>query len=297
MSDCNSTIFVQTLVGSGQLPFYLNCLKSLTQKCVETLNLIIHTDGSLSNSDEQTILHEFPQGTVQIADKNQSKSNTLDNLRGYPNCQKLRQKSIWGTEFFDPLFTKPEDPISFYVDADILFVKKFSGLFDKEKVKGGAVFLRDINWDAYCIRPWHLAGFSNKPSIVHGITTALVCWDRDIIDWDYLEWFLGQEYLHSIPEWVLPTAQAGLAARCDSKTVSARQLVNLYPNAKIHEETFGLHLLGSYREDWLKELSKLKISPSPKTMNAAFEKCKTRGMLGYSVNITRRWLNTRVNKW
>ena len=34
----------------------------------------------------------------------------------------------------------------------------------------------------------------------------------------------------------MPTAQAGLAAQCDAKTVCSHQLPNLYPNAKIHEE-------------------------------------------------------------
>ena len=80
----------------------------------------------------------------------------LDCLQGRPNCQKFRKDSIWGIEFFDPIFAFPEDPISFYLDADILFLRPFSGLFDRNQVKGGAIFLKDTQWDAYCFRPWQM---------------------------------------------------------------------------------------------------------------------------------------------
>ena len=46
-----------------------------------------------------------------------------------------------------------------------------------------------------------------KPQAVQGITTGLVFWDKTAIDWDYLEWFLGEHRLHQIPEWIMPTAQ------------------------------------------------------------------------------------------
>jgi hypothetical protein len=39
-----------------------------------------------------------------------------------------------------PFSHSPKIPISFYLDADILFLRPFSGLFDREQVKNGAVF-------------------------------------------------------------------------------------------------------------------------------------------------------------
>ena len=65
--------------------------------------------------------------------------------------------------------------------------------------------------------------------VVKGITTALVFWDKRAIDWDFLEWFLGATELHHISEWIMPTVQAGLANRCKAKTISSRQIPNLYP--------------------------------------------------------------------
>ena len=125
----------------------------------------------------------------------------MDQLKVRPNCLKIRQNSIWGIEFFDPLFAQTDERYSYYIDADILFKKPFEGLFDKKIIEEGAVFLSDSQWDAYSLRPWQFFGLG-KSQKLYSITTGLVCWDKSVIDWDYLEWFLGKTQYHQIPEWV-----------------------------------------------------------------------------------------------
>jgi hypothetical protein len=290
---------VQSLIGGSQLPFYLRCLKSLVTFSKDRIDLQLHTDGSLSQEDKDFIHCELDGRMVTIIDSSENKNRVLDSLQGRPNCQKVRKDSIWGIEFFDPIFAFPEHPISFYLDADILFLRPFSGLFDREQVKNGAVFLKDTQWDAYSFRPWQMLTGKSKAQAVQGITTGLVFWDKSAIDWDYLEWFLGEDRLHQIPEWIMPTAQAGLAHRCDAKTISPRHITNLYPNARIHEDTFGLHLLGSYRKSWmekLKSLKKIDVQNSS-TIVPSFERCVSQNVFGYSLRQMRRWKNTRLNLW
>ena len=292
-------IIVQSLIGGQQLPFYLDCLKSLTAFSRDRIDLHLHSDGSLSKEEKDSIHSELDGTTVTISDSDKKTSNVLDCLQGKPNCQKFRKGSIWGIEFFDPIFAFPEDPISFYLDADILFLRPFSGLFNRNKVRGGAIFLKDTQWDAYCFRPWQMLTGKKKTHAVKGITTGLVFWDKSAIDWDYLEWFLGEHRLHQIPEWIMPTAQAGLANRCDAKTISPRHLPNLYPNAQIHEDTFGVHLLGSYRKEWMEKLDAREdnhVENSP-TMVPSFERCVSQNIFGYSLRQMRRWKNTRLNLW
>jgi hypothetical protein len=294
-----NTPAVQTLIGKKQLKFYLRCLKSLVASCQDHFELQLHTDGSLSQEDRDSIHAELDGSIVTITDCSESKNRVLDCLRGRPNCQKLRKGSIWGIEFFDPIFTFPDDPISFYLDADILFLRPFSGLFAQDNVKNGAIFLKDTQWDAYCFRPWHMLTNFKRPQVVQGITTGLVFWDKTAIDWDYLEWFLGEYRLHQIPEWIMPTAQAGLAHRCDAKTISPRHITNLYPNATIHEDTFGVHLLGSYRNSWMEKLEvleKIDLQNSP-IIAPSFEECVSQNIFGYSLKQMRRWKNTRLNLW
>jgi hypothetical protein len=287
-------IIVQSLIGGSQLPFYLRCLKSLITFCQDRIDLQLHSDGSLSQEDKDSI-HDRLNGTrVTITDSMENRNLVLDCLQGRPNCQRVRKNSIWGIEFFDPLFALPEDPISYYLDADILFLRPFSGLFDRKQLKDGAIFLKDTQWDAYSFRPWQMLTRKSKPQAVKGITTGLVFWDKTAIDWDYLEWFLGEHQLHQIPEWIMPTAQAGLAHRCDAKTISPRHLPNLYPNAQIHNDTIGVHLLGSYRKQWMEKLEAKENVP---TITPSFEKCVSQNIFGYSLRQMRRWKNTRLNLW
>jgi hypothetical protein len=292
-------IIVQSLIGGSQLPFYLRCLKSLVTFSQDPIDLQLHTDGTLSQKDKDSIHSELDGTIVNITDYSENSSLVLDYLQGRPNCQKFRKNSIWGIEFFDPIYAFPEDPISFYLDADILFLRPFSGLFDRNHIKGGAVFLKDTQWDAYCFSPWQMLAGRKIPQTVKGITTGLVFWDKTVIDWDYLEWFLGEVHLHKIPEWIMPTAQAGLANRCEAKTISPRQIPNLYPNAQIHDVTFGVHLLGSYRKKWMEKLAarKMKNTENLPTMAPSFEKCISQNIFGYSLRQMRRWKNTRLNHW
>ena len=290
---------VQSLIGGSQLPFYLRCLKSLITFCQDRIELQLHSDGSLSQEDKDSILDRLDGTRVTITDSMENRNLVLDCLQARPNCQRVRKDSIWGIEFFDPIFAFPEDPISFYLDADILFLRPFSGLFDRNQVKSGAVFLKDTQWDAYCYRPWQMLTNKKRPQVVKGITTGLVFWDKTAIDWDYLEWFLGEHQLHQIPEWIMPTAQAGLAHRCDAKTISPRHITNLYPNAQVHNDTFGVHLLGSYRKQWMEKLEARKNNnvENLQTIAPSFERCLSQNVFGYTLRQMRRWKNTRLNLW
>ena len=292
-------IVVQSLIGGSQLPFYLRCLKSLVTFCQDRIELQLHTDGSLSEKDKDSIHSELTGTTVTITDSSENSTSVLDCLQARPHCQKVRKDSIWGIEFFDPILAFPKDPISFYLDADILFLRPFSGLFDRNQVKDGAIFVKDTQWDAYSFRPWQMLAGKKRPQVVEGITTGLVFWDKTAIDWDYLEWFLGENNLHRIPEWIIPTAQAGLAHRCEAKTISPRQIPNLYPNAQILKDTFGVHLLGSYRKEWVQKLKTRESNQTKNlpTMTPSYDKCVCQNIFGYSLRQMRRWKNTRLNLW
>ena len=299
MSLTNDSVIVQSLIGKKHLEFYLQCLKSLVHFCEQDIKLLLHTDGSLNQKHKEEVLSELPNSVLKIIDSQSNSVAVLDNLRGRPHCQKFRKESIWGIEFFDPLFAEPNDQVSYYIDADFLFFRPFAGLFKGEEVKDGAIFLQDDQWDAYCIRPWHLLGSNPKPNIVQGITTALVFWDKMAIDWDYLEWFLGEAKYHKICDWIMPTAQAGLARRCKAKTVCSEQIKNLYPNAQLTQSTIGGHLLGSYRKEWLKklDLQNSSNSRSEERIFARFHSCSERGAWAYGLNQAKRWVNTRLNFW
>jgi hypothetical protein len=292
-----SPVTVQSLIGAREISFYSKCLNSLLNYSEERINLVLHDTDNLSPTDKDCIGNSIGQSLSKLSNSQVNEEKVLDYLIEYPNCQNFRKKSIWGIEFFDPIFEIPDERYSYYIDADILFIKPFNRLFDPNFIMGGAIFLKDTQWDAYSLRPWHLMGIKKNIDVVKGITTALVCWDKSAIDWDFLEWFLGQVRFHKIPEWVMPTAQAALAAQCDAKTVQPLQIMNMYPNAKITKNTFGLHLLGSYREKWLSNLGEYHYSNDKDPVCTQFESCEIQSTIGFSIRQAKRWMNTRLNLW
>ena len=80
-------IIVQSLIGGSQLPFYLRCLRSLVTFCQDRIELQLHTDGSLSQKDKDSIHSKLTGTTVTITDSSENSSRVLDYLEGRPNCQ------------------------------------------------------------------------------------------------------------------------------------------------------------------------------------------------------------------
>ena len=54
----NEKIIVQSLIGGSQLSFYLFCLKSLVKYCQDDIDLQLHTDGTVSQEDKDSIHSE-----------------------------------------------------------------------------------------------------------------------------------------------------------------------------------------------------------------------------------------------
>ena len=97
----------------SQLPFYLDCLKSLIAFCRERIRLQLHTDGTLSQENKDFIHKKLDGTIITITDSSENSSQALMVCKVRPNCQKFRKDSIWGIEFFDPIFAFPDDPITF----------------------------------------------------------------------------------------------------------------------------------------------------------------------------------------
>ena len=288
-------VVVQSLIGKQNLPFYLQCLRTLLDMCRDPIRLALHEDGTLDEEDRETVATVL--GETYITPREEGEARTLEALAPYPEASRLREESIWGMEFFDPLFAEAE-PFSFYVDADILFLRPFGGLFGSELLEGRCIFLRDIVWHAYSILPSHLRGPQPRPRVAKGITTAVVCWDKRLIDWEYVEWFLSQPQFRSIPEWTLPTLQAGLALSANGHAVDPRQIVNAYPRAQVTGEAFGVHLLGSYRKQWLsvaeEEARRATDGTDADPATCRFLPCEPCGALELGLNQLKRRINNRI---
>ena len=124
-----SPVTVQSLIGAREIGFYSKCLNSLLNYSEERINLVLHDTDNLSPADKECIGNSIGQSLSKLSNSQVNEEKVLDYLKEYPNCQNFRKKSIWGIEFFDPIFEIPDERYSYYIDADILFIKPFNRLF------------------------------------------------------------------------------------------------------------------------------------------------------------------------
>ena len=68
---------------------------------------------------------------------------------------------------------------------------------------------------------------------------------------------------------------------------------------QIHKDTFGVHMLSSYRKEWMEKLDAEKYiqGKNSSIIVPSFEKCVSQNIVGYSFRQMRRWKNTRLNLW
>lgn len=236
---------LRTLLCHRDVGLALNCLASAVQFSADPVEVVIHEDGSLTQDDRSRLSQRLPG--CRFLDRVDMNDVMASRLSRHPHAREFRQGSVWGLKLLDVVLAEPG--FCFYVDSDIRFFRPFKGLFTDEATRGRTVFLRDVVWQAYSIRPWHLLD-PRGLKLASGINTGLTLVDPSVFDLDYVDWFLGHADWSVIPAWIEPTCWAALALRTNGHAVDHHQIVNLYPTAYVSDQTVGGHFLSSYRTQW-----------------------------------------------
>lgn len=249
-ADGAPLISVRTLLCHRDVELMLACWRTLVACSVETFATVVHEDGSLTDTDVARLTHEIPR--LRVVRRADADAAMAERLAKHPHARAFRAGSVWGLKLLDVALLEPGD--CYYVDGDIRFFRPFSGLFRREALTGRSVFLRDTVWMAYSVRPWHLLD-RRRLRLVEGINTGLTLIDRAGYDLDFVDWFLAQADWRVIPAWTEPTCWAALARRTNGHVVDPRQMLNLYPNARVEPATVGAHFLSAHRGRFARELA------------------------------------------
>ena len=236
---------LRTLLCHRDVGLAIHCLDSVMRLSADPVQLVIHEDGSLTPEDREKLAKALPGS--RIFDRQMADDIMAERLSAYPNARAFREGSVWGLKLLDVVLAEPG--LCFYLDSDIRFFLPFRGLFADAATRGRCVFLRDTVWQAYSIRPWHLLD-QRGLRVASGINTGLTLCDPQVFDLGFVDWFLGQLDWRVIPAWTEPTCWAALALRADGQAIDPEQVTNLYPSAKVTEQSLGAHFLSAYRSQW-----------------------------------------------
>lgn len=280
---------LRTLLCHRDVDLAIHCLDSALKLSADPVHVVIHEDGSLTPEDREKLISGLPG--LRILDRQVADECMAERLAAYPHARAFREGSVWGLKLLDVVLAEPG--ICFYLDSDIRFFRPFRGLFVDVSTRGRCVFLRDTVWQAYSIRPWHLLD-QRGLRVVSGINTGLTLCDPQVFDLDFVDWFLGHLDWRAIPAWTEPTCWAALALRADGQAVDPLQVTNLYPSAKVTEQTLGAHFLSAYRSQWQSLLDQPVRQTTARPADLRFQPLRSLTPAGLAINQFKRKLQNTV---
>jgi hypothetical protein len=280
---------LRTLLCHRDVDLAIHCLNTVMQLSADPVQVVIHEDGSFTPEDREKLLRGLPGS--RILDRQVADEFMAERLAGYPNARAFREGSVWGLKLLDVVLAEPG--LCFYLDSDIRFFRPFRGLFVDAATRGRCVFLRDTVWQAYSIRPWHLLD-QRELRVASGINTGLTLCDPQVFDLGFVDWFLGQLDWRVIPAWTEPTCWAALALRAGGQAVDPKQVTNLYPSAKVTEQTLGAHFLSAYRSQWQSLLDQPVRQTIARAADLRFQPLRSLTAAGLTINQLKRKLQNTV---
>ena len=108
-------------LAESQLPFYLRCLKSLMAFCQDRIELQLLSDGSLSQEDKDFIHSELMERWLPLPTPLKTPVVCWITCKADQTAKRLERILFGELSSLTPFSHSPKIPISFYLDADILF--------------------------------------------------------------------------------------------------------------------------------------------------------------------------------
>lgn len=266
----------------------LRCWPTLVACNRDPMQTVVHDDGSLTREDEEALQMAIPH--CRVLWRRDADAIMESQLRAHSHASAFRAGSVWGLKLLDVALAESGD--CYYVDTDVRFFRPFVGLFAPTAIAGGPVFLRDLVWTAYSIRPWHLLDRRHL-RVSAAINTGLTLVARRDYDLDFIDWFLSQPDWRVIPAWTEPTCWAALAVRMKGRAVDPAQLPNLYPQTRLGSEAIGAHFLSAYRGRFKAALDAPVITDAP-PQPVRFRSLGRTGPVALAANQLKRKLG---NEW
>ena len=260
METGRPAITVHTMMGHKHIALGAKCLGSLVRCSQDPVRVIVHEDGSVSESDKEEFCAAVPNSSFVMKADADVQMNEF--LYKYPACKHLRDTLVFGLKIFDIQVLGSGENLA-YTDCDILFLKNFSNLFRMPPdPNAGGVFMRDP-LQAYCLRSTQLL-LTRKLKLADRLNGGLLYFRRSAFDWDLVEWFLTHSQFEVHPYWKEQTAWSVLAAATRSWMWSEKQVRVITSERDFDSDLVVAHFVSNYRNllDKAPEMDSVGAPPS-----------------------------------
>ena len=144
----------------------LVCLESLLRCSAEPLALRLHDDGTLRREDLDRL--EERLGRFALVSRAEADEAVAGVLARRPALAAFRRENPLARKLIDAVLLAGEELA--YCDTDVLFLRRFAGLF-RLPPAAGALFMSDRQ-NAYSVRSWHLLA---RPRLALAAARELRC--------------------------------------------------------------------------------------------------------------------------
>ncbi len=237
MPPATEPIIVSCLLCHAHVNMALTCLASLARFSELPVQLLLHDDGSLTEEDGAMLTEVLP--VQQIVWRREADERMAEVLRRYPAYAAFRQQTPIAMKLCD-LLTYNTSEIYAYTDADVLFFRPFTNIFQLPDPKVNALYLHDA-WDnCYSFRSWDLVRCP-QIKLPDRFNSGLMCFRRSAYDLDFIEWFLSNPLHKGNPHHGLPeqTAWAVLSKRVGCRKWNPMQMTVMLPSTPIDSLVAG----------------------------------------------------------
>jgi hypothetical protein len=279
---------VRTLICHRDVPMGLRCLPSLSTYSQEPVRLVVHDDGTLDPQDVVRIEEALPGS--RLVSRSESDDRMADVLRHHPVSARFRREHPLGLKLLDTTLMCA-DPVVRYCDADVMFFRPFSHLFELHD--SDALFMADTH-DAYSWRSWEMWRWGLR--VVNRANTGLMAFRTQCFDLDRAEWVLRQPVRQPFRHFIEQTAWAVLAAPLRVRQWAPAHVRIVADGVRRPESLVAGHFIGPFRHllDGLRESD--FTSPSAPPVRLESRPARTIGPVEYGVREAKRLWATRLGR-
>jgi len=233
-------MLVHTVTCEAHIWFAVPCLQSLLTFSDDPVELVIHDDGSLTQASVDLLAAAFP-GSILVS-RRSADAEMADALRNFPCMAKARSQHSFFLKLHDVILGRPESAIVRYADSDVLFQRRFRGLFSNQSASGA--FLMDSG-NSYAGHPgdfWPLGPLR----LPQRLNAGLYWMRRDRIDLERMEYLFkrwGPQRIQRYHGWFEQTVWADQAWRAHCSMFDPSQLRTITPADTSIGELIGVHFV------------------------------------------------------
>lgn len=233
-------MLVHTLACEGHLWFAVPCLRSLLTFCEEPVELVIHDDGSLTQMSVDLLAAAFPDSI--LVPRRSADAEMADALAQYPCIARARMHLPHVLKLSDVTLARRESAIVRYVDTDVLFQKRFRGLFSDHSASGAFLMENRNSFGANPADYWPLGPLR----LARRLNSGLFWIRRDRIDLERMEYLFkrwGPVRIRRYHGWFEQTVWADQAWRAGCSMFDPAQFGTANPADGSHSKLIGVHFV------------------------------------------------------